>query len=76
MSYLVWLVPVALGMGIVGLAASMWSMRSRQYDDLDGAAERVLLRDAHDAPLRDHTFGNDPARNNVHENEPGQRRQS
>ena len=51
-SYLVWLVPIALGMGIVGLAAFLWSMRSGQYEDLEGAAERVLLADAADAPLR------------------------
>ena len=51
MSYLVWLVPIALGMGVVGLMAFLWSMRSGQYEDLDGAAERVLLADAADAPL-------------------------
>jgi cbb3-type cytochrome oxidase maturation protein len=51
MSYLAWLVPIALGMGVVGLVAFMWAMRSGQYDDLDGAAERVLLADAAEAPL-------------------------
>ena len=51
MSYLAWLVPIALGMGVVGLMAFLWSMRSGQYEDLDGAAERVLLADAADAPL-------------------------
>ena len=56
MSLLSWLVPVALGMGLVGLIAFLWSMRSGQLEDLDGAAERVLLYDADDAPLRD---GND-----------------
>ena len=39
-------------MGIAGLMAFLWSMRSGQYEDLDGAAERVLLADAADAPLR------------------------
>ncbi|GLS41739.1 cytochrome oxidase maturation protein, cbb3-type [Mesorhizobium tianshanense] len=43
MNYLVWLVPVALGMGLVGLAAFLWSMNNGQLEDLDGAAERVLL---------------------------------
>ena len=52
MSYLVWLVPIALSMGVVGLAAFLWSIRSGQYEDLDGAAERVLLPDAAQAPLR------------------------
>jgi cbb3-type cytochrome oxidase maturation protein len=51
MSYLAWLVPIALGMGVVGLIAFLWSMRSGQYEDMDGAAERVLLADAADAPL-------------------------
>ena len=51
MSYLVWLMPIALGMGLVGLAAFLWSMRSGQYEDLDGAAERILLADAADSPL-------------------------
>ena len=52
MSYLVWLVPIALGMGVAGLGAFLWSMRSGQYDDLDGAAERVLITGEADAPLR------------------------
>jgi cbb3-type cytochrome oxidase maturation protein len=52
MTYLAWLVPIALGMGLVGLMAFMWSMRNGQYEDLDGAAERVLLADAADGPLR------------------------
>jgi cbb3-type cytochrome oxidase maturation protein len=51
MNYLVWLVPIALGMGLFGLLAFLWSMRSGQYEDLDGAAERVLLADAAEAPL-------------------------
>jgi cbb3-type cytochrome oxidase maturation protein len=51
-SYLVWLVPIALGMGVVGLMAFLWSLGSGQYEDLDGAAERVLLADAAEAPLQ------------------------
>jgi len=45
MSYLVFLIPLAILMGVVGLAAFMWTLRSGQYDDLDGAAERVLMED-------------------------------
>jgi len=37
------LIPIALGMGILGLAAFFWSMKSGQYDDLDGAANRILI---------------------------------
>ena len=51
MSLLAWLVPVALGMGLVGLLAFLWSMKSGQLEDLDGAAERVLLDQSGDAPL-------------------------
>jgi cbb3-type cytochrome oxidase maturation protein len=45
MSYLVVLVPIAILMGLAGLAAFMWTLRSGQYDDLDGAAERILMDD-------------------------------
>ena len=37
-----YLIPVALALGAVGLAAFMWSLKSGQYEDLDGAAERIL----------------------------------
>jgi cbb3-type cytochrome oxidase maturation protein len=47
-----YLVPIALILGLIGLGAFMWTLRSGQYDDLDGAAERVLL-DADDRPIRD-----------------------
>lgn len=53
MSLLSWLVPVALGMGLVGLLAFLWSMKSGQLEDLDGAAERVLLHEIDDTPLGD-----------------------
>jgi cbb3-type cytochrome oxidase maturation protein len=49
MNYLVILVPIAILLGLVGLAAFLWSLRSGQYEDLDGAAERVLL-DEDDKP--------------------------
>ena len=52
MTYVAWLVPIALGMGLVGLMAFLWSLKSGQYDDLDGAAERVLLADMAEGPLR------------------------
>ncbi len=39
------LIPLALGMGALGLAAFFWAMKSGQYDDMDGAAHRVLLED-------------------------------
>ena len=42
MNVLVYLVPMALGLGLIGLAAFLWSLRTGQYDDLEGAAYRVL----------------------------------
>jgi cbb3-type cytochrome oxidase maturation protein len=49
MSGLVILVPVALGLGLVGLAAFFWSLRHKQFDDMDGAALRILIDE--DTPL-------------------------
>ncbi len=45
MSNLIYLIPVALVLGGIGLAAFLWSLRNGQYDDLDGAAMRILLDD-------------------------------
>ncbi len=45
MNVLIYLLPVALGLGMLGLAAFLWSLKSGQYEDLDGAAERILLDD-------------------------------
>lgn len=42
MTALAWLVPVALALGNLGLAAFMWSLRSGQFDDLEGAGWRAL----------------------------------
>lgn len=42
MNVLIFLVPLALVLGLAGLAAFLWSVRSGQYDDIDGAALRVL----------------------------------
>jgi cbb3-type cytochrome oxidase maturation protein len=45
MNVLVYLVPMALGLGLLGLFAFLWTLRSRQYDDVNGAALRVLSDD-------------------------------
>jgi len=45
MTVLLYLVPAALSLGLMGLAAFMWSLRSGQYDDMEGAAVRVLNDD-------------------------------
>ena len=45
MTALLFLVPLALLLGLIALFAFMWSLRSGQFDDLDGAAHRVLMDD-------------------------------
>jgi len=45
MTVLIYLVPIALCLGLLGLVAFLWSLRSGQYDDLEGAASRVLWDD-------------------------------
>jgi len=50
MSALVYLIPVALFLGLIGLAAFLWSLKSGQFEDLDGAAHRILLDDEEDNP--------------------------
>jgi cbb3-type cytochrome oxidase maturation protein len=45
MSGLLFLVPIALTMGIGALVAFLWSLKSGQYDDLDGASERIFEED-------------------------------
>jgi cbb3-type cytochrome oxidase maturation protein len=52
MEVMVILVPLALGLGLVGLVAFLWSLRSGQYDDLEGAAWRAI---ADDEPLPEKT---------------------
>lgn len=45
MNVLLYLVPAALLLGVTGLVAFLWSLKSGQYDDLDGAAFRILPDD-------------------------------
>ncbi|KQR69380.1 cytochrome C oxidase Cbb3 [Rhizobium sp. Leaf384] len=45
MATLLYLVPIALLLGGLGLTAFVWALKSGQYEDMDGAAERVLLDD-------------------------------
>lgn len=42
MTVILYLLPAALSLGLLGLFAFLWSLRSGQYDDLEGAAVRVL----------------------------------
>ena len=40
-----YLIPIALALGAVALGAFFWALGSGQYEDLDGAAERILFED-------------------------------
>jgi cbb3-type cytochrome oxidase maturation protein len=52
MNALLLLIPLALAMGLGALWLFLWSLRSRQYEDLDGAAQRILFDDTKDGPTR------------------------
>ncbi|MBN8607535.1 MAG: cbb3-type cytochrome oxidase assembly protein CcoS [Caulobacterales bacterium] len=43
MDIMIFLIPAAVLMGAIGLAAFFWSLRSGQYEDLEGAAHRILI---------------------------------
>lgn len=45
MSILIYLIPIALTLGLLGLVAFFWAMRNGQFDDLDGASHRMLRDD-------------------------------
>ena len=45
MNVLIWLILLSLGLGGGALALFLWSLRSGQYEDLDGAANRILFDD-------------------------------
>lgn len=51
MNGLMILLPIALGLGLLGLVAFFWALRRGQFEDLDGAANRILLDDDDDRPL-------------------------
>ncbi|HOB15225.1 MAG TPA: cbb3-type cytochrome oxidase assembly protein CcoS [Novosphingobium sp.] len=48
MNGLLFLLPIALGLGLTGLVAFFWSLRAGQFEDLDGAANRILIDDEDD----------------------------
>jgi len=43
MDILLYLIPIALTLGLVGLAGFLWTLRNNQYEDLEGAANRILF---------------------------------
>jgi cbb3-type cytochrome oxidase maturation protein len=45
MDVLLWLIPAAVFLGFLGLMAFLWALKSGQFDDLEGAAHRILFDD-------------------------------
>ncbi len=45
MSVLIFMIPIALAFGLIGLACFAWSIKSKQYEDLEGEASRILFDD-------------------------------
>ncbi len=50
MEMLAYLIPISLGLGGLGLGAFLWALTSRQYDDPEGDAQRILRKDWDDHP--------------------------
>lgn len=51
MTVLLYLIPIALALGLAGLIAFLWALRSGQFEDLDGAGSRILF-DEEEEPAR------------------------
>jgi len=60
MNALIVLIPVALLMGLLGLCGFLWALRSGQFEDLDGAAMRILNDPAPDPKVSPDTPGQPP----------------
>ena len=50
MNVLAYLIPVSLILGGIGLVAFVFTVKARQYEDPDGAAQRILSDDYDDHP--------------------------
>lgn len=53
MNVLVYLIPVSIFLGALGLGAFFWSIKSHQFDDPQGDASRILTKDYDDKPRED-----------------------
>ena len=45
MSVLLFLIPITLALGLLGLGCFLWSLKNKQFDDLQGEANRILFDD-------------------------------
>ena len=63
MEALIYLIPAALFLGLLGLGAFLWALKSGQFEDLQGAAERILYDDDEDEPEPKGEDGGTPSTN-------------
>ncbi|WP_298724619.1 cbb3-type cytochrome oxidase assembly protein CcoS [uncultured Ferrovibrio sp.] len=56
MTILLYLIPAALALGFLGMVGFLWALKSGQFEDLEGAGQRILFDDA-DAELREKRSG-------------------
>lgn len=54
MNYL-FLIPISISLGAVALGAFLWSLHTNQYEDLEGAAVRILIQDDPPIPTAEKT---------------------
>ena len=59
MEVIIYLIPIALVLGGAALAAFLWSIKSGQFDDMDGAANRILFDDDDAMPPDQGNSGNE-----------------
>ena len=52
MTVLIYLIPIALLLGVAGLIAFLWSLKNKQFEDLEGAANRILFDDEKDSKIK------------------------
>lgn len=52
MTILLLLAPFSVFLGLLAVAAFVWTLRNGQYDDIRGSAERILMDEADTAPTR------------------------
>jgi len=50
MNVLIILIPIALGLGLLGLGGFLWALKSGQFEDLEGEAARILFDDSPPQP--------------------------
>lgn len=52
------LIPISIALGLSGLGLFLWSLKNGQYEDLDGASERILYDDDRPSDAQPRDGGN------------------